>query len=283
MAIALESGDARLLIDPSSGGAIARYTWRNRNVLRAAPPNANGPLAMACFPLVPFANRIAHGIFRWDDRTIVLRRNFGEHAIHGHGWESAWTVTATARAGLTLAFEHHAGDWPWSYRAEQAFALADGVLHMSLSVTNRDKSSMPVSLGFHPYFPKVRETHLATQVGSVWLSDETQIPTVKAEASRFLDLAHGAALADAPFVDHCHGGWQGTATIGQPGLRVTLRADAPLLHVFVPPGADYFCAEPVTAMPDAVNRSEPAAETGLRALAPGATFSLAMTLTPQEA
>jgi aldose 1-epimerase len=284
MTIALKDGDAQLLIDPAIGGSIARYVWRGRDVLRPAPENARKPVEMGCMVLVPFANRIAYGRFNWEGRAIQLTPNFGPHAIHGHGWESPWTVTSQSATSATLAFGYRASDWPWTYDAELAFALMDGALNAELTVTNRDATSMPASLGFHPYFPRHPRARLTASVDAVWLSDATLIPTVKAGPAHFLDLAHGAELANAPFVDNCHAGWNGTAAIDQPDerLRIALKADAHFLHVFVPSGESYFCAEPVTAMPDAVNRSEPAQETGLRTLAPGATFSLSMTLAPQE-
>ena len=282
MTIALKDGDAQLLIDPAIGGAIARYSYRDRDVLRAAPGNARGPLDMSCFPLVPFANRIARGRFTWEGRAIQLTQNSGPHAIHGHGWEAKWAVASQTDTRVSLQFEHRAGDWPWAYRAELAFGLSEGALHATLALTNGDVASMPASLGFHPYFPRRPHSRLRASVVAVWLTDQTQIPTVK--TAPFVDLANGIEPARAPFVDHCHTGWHGPAWIDQPDdkLRITLSADTSFLHVFVPQGEDYFCAEPVTAMPDAVNRREPPQETGLRSLAPGATFSLSMIIAPQE-
>jgi aldose 1-epimerase len=43
-------------------------------------------------------------------------------------------------------------------------------------------------------------------------------------------------------------------------------------HVYVPPDDDYFCAEPVSAMPDAVNRRDVNGH-GLRILPPGEAVS----------
>jgi aldose 1-epimerase len=39
--------------------------------------------------------------------------------------------------------------------------------------------------------------------------------------------------------------------------------------VYVPPGEDYFCVEPVSHMTDAINRPEERSVTGMRWLAPG--------------
>ncbi|WP_255245609.1 hypothetical protein [Sphingobium sp. D43FB] len=56
------------------------------------------------------------------------------------------------------------------------------------------------------------------------------------------------------------------------GLRLTLTASgADWLHVYRPPGSDAFCLEPVSHMPDALNRAD-----GMAIVVPGATHSLSM-------
>ena len=287
MTIALESSDARVEIDPQTGGAIARYLFRDREILRPAPTGTRGVLDMACFPLVPFVNRIAYGSFRWDGRAIQLRRNFGDHphVLHGQGWQSAWEIVSQAPQHAVLRFSHESDDWPWAYAAEQAFTLGEAGLQVTLSVTNRGDRTMPVSLGFHPFFPKQAGTRFNARTSGVWLSDATQLPTELAAPMRIFNLS-GVALAKAPFVDNCYTGWHGPASILQPedGLRIKLSAspEAHFLQFFSPTGADYFCAEPMSAMPDAVNRPEPAQETGLQTLMPGATFSVSMSIAPQD-
>ncbi len=281
----LKNGDWQAALAPETGGAVARLTHRGRDVLRAAPDGAREPLAMASFPLVPFANRIANGRFRFAGHDVRLPRNFGDHphVLHGHGWQAPWRVVSRDESQAVLAFAHAADAWPWPYAAEQRFALSADGLRVELLLTSRGAEPMPFSLGFHPYFPKFSQTRLQADVRGVWLSDDACIPTVLAAPAHFLDLARGTALAEAPFVDHCHTGWAGTAVIAQPEFTLRLSASPELdfLHVFVPSGADYFCAEPVSAMPDAFNRA-PAAETGLRVLPPGATFAVWMNLAVLE-
>jgi aldose 1-epimerase len=55
-------------------------------------------------------------------------------------------------------------------------------------------------------------------------------------------------------------------------VRMTAAPDFGFLHLYTPPGEVYFCAEPVSAIPNAVNQNDPAA-VGLRALAPGESAS----------
>ena len=283
MAITLDADGATLLIEPENGAAITRYLWREREVLRPSRAHAASPTERSCFPLVPFANRIAFGKFHWRGRAIALHPNFGDDpsAIHGQGWQSAWTIAEQSAACARLTLDHEAGAWPWAYRAELNYSLdSDGALHAVLSVANHGEDAMPTSLGFHPYFPKYPQSRLTAAVDGMWLTDKALIPS--ALRPPILDFTNGAGLDGAPFIDNCFTDWSGRAAIDQPDIRIALRAGTRFVQIFVPEGLDFFCVEPATAMPDAVNRPEPTRETGLLALPSGATFTVSMTIRPQE-
>ncbi len=276
----LTSGGAVLDLLPEVGGAVGRFTVDGVDVLRPAAPGTREPPGTACFPLLPFANRIAGGDFRFRGKTIRLPRNFGDHphALHGQGWQNPWAVVSQAQDRAVLAYEHKADAWPWHYRAEQRIMLAPRALRIELILSNCGAHAMPASVGFHPYFPRRPGTTLRTDVAGVWLSDETCIPTVPAGPDHFLNLARGAVMADAPFVDHCHFGWSGRATIFQPdgGDFIELTASPALhhLHIFNPRDGAVFCAEPVSAMPDAFNRESAADD--VHVIAPGESLSVWM-------
>ena len=278
--IALRSGGAVLDLLPEVGGAVSRFSVDGADVLRAAPARTQDVLQTGCFPLVPFANRIANGLFDFGGETIRLPRNFGDHphVLHGQGWQSRWHVETLGQSTAQLSFDHAAGVWPWRYSARQSFELTPHSLHIGLAILNLDSRAMPVSLGFHPYFLRLPQTRLQADVKGVWLSDEPGIPTRRAAPSHFLDLAKGAPLAAAPFVDHCHFGWSGKATIEQPDqgreLRFSASPELDFLHCYVPTDANYFCVEPVSAMPDAFHHRD--FPNGLRALQRDESFTVSL-------
>jgi aldose 1-epimerase len=282
--LALRRGGAVLDLLPEVGGAIARFAVDGSDVLRPAAADTRDVLATGCFPLVPFANRIAHGVFTFAGETVRLPPNFADHPhpLHGGGWQGRWTVRSLAQDSAVLAFEHPPGAWPWSYAAEQAFQLTVDSLRVALTLTNLGDRAMPFSCGFHPYFPRTPKTVIRANVSGVWLADSTCIPTITAAASHFLDLQDGAPLITAGLVDHCHFGWHGGAVIEQPellrALVLTASPELPFLHLYIPNDADFFCVEPVSAMPNAFNHDAPAAVTGLREIAPGESHRVAMTL-----
>ena len=62
----LQSGDIRLEVCPAAGGSITRFSIEGQDILRPASEEAiknRDPGLMAAFPMVPYCNRIAHGLF----------------------------------------------------------------------------------------------------------------------------------------------------------------------------------------------------------------------------
>jgi aldose 1-epimerase len=268
--------DYALCARPEIGGSIARLTWRDVDLLRPTPEGATDPLQTSCFPLAPFANRIAHGAFMFGGRAIELALNIADHphALHGHAWQRPWRLEEASRERIRMRFEYAPGDWPWAYRAEQIFELGDNGARLTLSLQNCGQSPMPASIGFHPYFLRPPGAVLRGDVSGMWRIDDTILPT-EFDRHPILALEQGALLDDAPFVDHCFTGWRRSATLTQDpthSVSITAGPEFPFLHIYLPTGQNYLCIEPVSAMPDAVNHADDPAS-GLRVLAAGETLS----------
>ncbi|MBW4050520.1 MAG: aldose 1-epimerase [Proteobacteria bacterium] len=282
--ISLADGELTLEVLPDLGAAVARLRHRGRDVLRPTPPGTRDPFETAAFALVPFANRIADGRFRAGGREVRIERNApGQaHPLHGHAWRRPWRVESAARDCAVLAFEHPPDSWPWHYAATQTLTLHADSLEVILTLENLDSTPMPAGLGWHPYFHKGRGALLEAHLEGAWLTDEQLLPVRLARGARFGQWGRGDALARPELIDHCHTGWDGVARILLPEerLRLTLTASRELrwLHIYSPPDKDFFCIEPVSQMPNAVNRSAPAAVTGNRLLAPGERFEALVTL-----
>jgi aldose 1-epimerase len=272
--IRLRHGDwiARIALQ---GGAVASLTRAGQDVLRPTPVGATDPVDFACFPLVPYANRIAAGRFVFDGREIrlpVLPR-FAPHALHGEGWLAVWTVLEQTESRLTLSLGDHG--WPWRYEARQTLSLSDDGLRIDLALTNRDATPMPAGLGLHPCFPRRPDGRLDAPSTGVWVGEDI-VPDRLALPATVIDWTD-RPLADAPFVDHCFEGWSGEARLSDADGTTVVRASADRLHVFVPTGETYVCVEPVSHRPDVFNQAEPGQQ-GFVVLAPGETLSLWMTI-----
>lgn len=284
----LKHGHLETMLAPATGGCIARLTAGHRGgvqqMLRPLPPGLTspGPLDMGCYPLVPFSGRITEGRFSFAGRKVQLPPDgiCAPHAIHGRGWQSAWEVVEAGAAHARLRFRHDGDDrrwtWPWSFEAEQHFALDETGLAVTMRLTNRACEAMPAGLGLHPFFEGRATARLMAHLPQVWESDDAGIPTGIAGTPAKWRFDRPRAMKDVE-VDHCFSGSDGHMRVDWEDRPLALRIEATgASHaiVYAPPGEDFFCAEPVSHAPDAVNRPEPENVTGLVALAPGETMEL---------
>jgi aldose 1-epimerase len=264
---------ARLILDPQRGGVIREFNWGGRAVLRPTPAHAgDDPFDTACFPMVPFVNRVANGRFDFGGQAVQLRRNWSAdpHPLHGQGWQAPWAVTAASSTSATMRFDGGANEWPWDYRCEQRFELAEDGLSIELSVQNLSDTPMPAMLGLHPYFPDPARGRLRAQLPRVWLMDHAVLPVREAQTPKAWCFEPAAVVGAVP-LDHCFSGWNGHATLDWPDRTVTVRAThCGYLHVYSPAARDFFCIEPQSAPPGALGRG--ARE--MNVVAPGERFSI---------
>lgn len=272
----LSAGTWTLTLAPELGGAITSLRRSDRDVLRAAAEGATEPFLLSSFAMVPYANRIAYGRFEADGARYALGPNHDgqDHPLHGVSWLRSWDVEAADTASATLVHRHAAdAAWPWSYRADQRFALAEDGLSIALTLTNEDDRPMPASLGFHPYFPASDEVSLRFDAEEVWLRDEQCLPSTLAPANTFGDWGSGGFVAQAPFIDNSYVGWNSIVRITRPEGDLLLTGEnTPVLHLYTPPGEPFYCIEPATSMPDAFNRSTPVT------LRPGQSYRIGMAI-----
>jgi aldose 1-epimerase len=263
----IASDRATVAISAKHGGSVLRFDVDGRPALRAASGSLD-PRHLGCFPIVPFCNRVANGTFEYLGKGVELSPNVaGEpHPLHGHGWLERWHVEAADEHSADLAIVYPAGSWPWRYRATQRLKVEGARLDITLTLTNLSDRPMPAGLGLHPYFE--RPARLSANLDGLWTGTGV-IPTRWEERGglRSIDI-------DSVVTDNTYTGWDGRAIIDSPGRRIALTADTRLLHIYSPPGNGFFCLEPVTAAPDALNHPD----RGLVDLPPSASMSITMSI-----
>ena len=281
--LSLRAGDASLVLAPEIGGSIFGWRLGRQEILRRATADAmmaGNAGGMACFPLIPYSNRIDRGQFRLDGQVHDLARNFGDqpHSIHGIGWQTPWLVDEAGRAGALLSLTHHANAagagaarWPFSFRATQTFRLSEDALHVTLEIENLDPRPAPAGLGLHPFFPAALRPVLHFAADGVWTNGADGLPAAQIAMPEPWDHHEGQPVGHVA-LDNCFAGWRGRADIAwaRPGPLLSIEATALFRHliVFTPPKADFFCVEPVSHMTDALNRLD-VADHGMHILEPG--------------
>lgn len=281
--VVLESGSQRLSMVPGLGGGIASWDWRLADgswspLFRPWDGKSEDRYTLACFPLVPWSNRITGGGFEHDGRFYPVRNNRLNEAypIHGDGWLQPWQVVDQTDSSITLSLESHAFDGnPYDYASRQTLRLLPNALAIDLSVTHLGERALPYGLGLHPYFVRNAQTTLRSRATGVWLSGDDPIPTSYTEAFPATWDYNVPSPLEGPMIDNCFNGWDGVSVIDYPdrGLAVTMTMDDCRGYslMYRPPGLPYFCLEPITQPIDAFHMP---GRPGLEVLRRGGSFSL---------
>jgi aldose 1-epimerase len=285
--VTLRRGRLQVDLAPAEGGAVTRFALteggRTLELFRPAPrplPATDRPLAMSCFPLVPYSGRIAGARLHVDARTYDLPPSEMTHepnALHGEGWILPWRVARQDEDRVELAFEGGGVGWPFPYRAGQRFTLTGDRLIGEIWVENSGDQTMPAGIGLHPYFIATPRARLTLQADRVWLVDSGNLFDRVAPIPPRWDFSAGREVAGTGMVNGFTG-WDGRVTIEWPEwqaqLAITAGPSLGHLVLYTPLGADFFCVEPVSHSVDAFNlaaRGVPG--TGTVMLAPGETLA----------
>ena len=252
--LSLRAGRLAVELAPQAGGSIARFRHADADLLRPmtqeAMASGRGNEA-ACYPLVPFSNRIANGRLVFDGQEFKLEQNWPgvRHPMHGEGFARAWDVARRDGQSAELVHEHDGKKgWPFRYRAQLSFRLDEAGLIVNMAIENLESRAVPAGFGLHPFFVRDADTELAFRAAAVWLGDEEVLPVKRVAVPADWDYARSRRVE--PGLDNCFEDWDGRAVIAWPGrgLKLELQAGPPFRHVVVytPANRPYFCVEPVS-------------------------------------
>lgn len=283
--ISLAAGSASARIS-TSGGCITSLTVADVPLLRPTADDA-AAIDSACYPLVPFGNRIRDNRFTFEGQTYRLEPNveWDRHYLHGEGWQAEWAVEECSATALSLSHRHDESRIPYSYIARQDFMLSERGMSLRLTVANTGRCAMPFGLGWHPYFPMTPQTTLQTRTGQMWTEEEGWLPGEAVDLPDDLDFREPRCLP-MHWVNNGFEDWSGNAVIRWPERKAALRIDADpvfrTMFLFVSDTAfdpayrrDFFALEPMTHLADGHNLFGLG---GLTVLEPGAKLSGSMRL-----
>jgi aldose 1-epimerase len=269
--IQLVAGAAAARIDPAAGGRIVSVVVNGVERILPKPSADARPTSWGCFPMVPWPGRLANGRIPTAEGEVRLEANHGPSAIHGLGFEAAWTTLVQRDRSVTLSCELHGRGWPFGGVARQTLRLGPTRLDLELEVADYTRAG-PAGLGWHPWFmrPQTGDLALTLDAHRVLVLDADKVPTGEVrEATAAEDLRAGPPLGDRR-LDHVYVDATGPAIVRWPDLELRIDYDRPLSTVVVHTPATGVCVEPQTMWPNApllAARGVP--NTGLRTLAPG--------------
>lgn len=280
--IAVETESQRLRIAPEIGGSVTDWDWKvdsgNMPLFRPWDGASADRYTLACFPLVPWSNRITEGGFEFEGTFYQVHANRTEehYPIHGDGWLQPWKVAEHADNRIKLTLDSHGFDGnPYQYRSTQSFLLLADGLQIDLTVTNMGQKTLPFGLGLHPYFTRNSKTLLQFKSEGVWLSGEDPIPTELATNFPPTWDYNTRNTLEGSMIDNCFTGWNGKAVIEYPDRGISITMIMPDCNGYTlfyrPPRRDFFCLEPITHPIDAFHMPR---QPGLAFLAHGDSLAL---------
>jgi aldose 1-epimerase len=249
--LVLKQDTAELGLLPALGGAISHFSVGGTQILRQSPNQVDNVLDTAHFPMLPLTHRLPGNAFEFDGKQVSLTANttFSKDFIHGHGWLNAWQVEKTSETSATLRYEHTNGEWPWSYTARQMFELSSDAMSLEIKLTNTTQSSMPVCMGFHPFFSKDANTKVEAKCAGYWDANADLAP-VKQVSGKYDRLVNaGRHIDELSGMDHTLYGYEGDVHLSSANpktvTQISVSENCRNLHIYVPENENYCALEPV--------------------------------------
>ena len=247
--------------------------------------------------LAPWANRLDRDGYFANGKSYTLnpalknyRSDPNRHPIHGLlSYSNLWQVVRSGAdengAWVTSRLEFWRypdlmAQFPFAHVIEMTYRLRDGALEVETAIENLSNEPMPLAIGYHPYF-RLGDTHrdswrvhLAAR-DQVLLSDAL-IPTGELKP---VDLPDPVSLTgrqlDDVFTNLIRGA-DGRAEFwvesGAQRVSVLYGPKYKVAVVYAPPGRDFICFEPMTAVTNAFNLAHDGKYAELDSIAPRATW-----------
>ncbi len=279
--LTLSDSLTQLTLAPELGASLVNWTRLSdgRALLRYSDDLAlatSNPRRLACYPLLPWSNRIGGGGFTTPTGWQALSANTEHEAlpIHGSAWQQPWQVVDVTSDSASLELHSQS---PFPYRANFHIRLTDGCLRLTLQATHLGEQPTWYGLGLHPYLPRTAHTRVQAQAGGVWLCGEDKLSSHWVELPQAWNFTEPTLLPQQ-LVDNAFTHWPGKALIIQADAGYQLVCEAEGCDVFLlfcPEAQNFFCFEPVT---HPVNAHHLSGQPGLKLLAAKESCQMSLSL-----
>jgi aldose 1-epimerase len=254
------------------GNNVFWTPFANLSEFKAKPVLCGNPF------LAPWANRLDQDAFYAGGRKFLLNPDLGNlrrdpngKPIHGLlMYSPAWEVASlkadddSAEVVSRLEFWRHPelmAQFPFAHVVEMTYRLQDGVLEVETLLENHSTEPMPVAIGYHPYFqvhdaPRDQwKVHLAARDHLILSS--ALIPTGERKPVSFPDPVplEGAQLDDVftSLARDANGRAEFWVQGKKQRVSVIYGPKYTVAVVYAPPGRNFICFEPMSAVTNAFN------------------------------
>lgn len=240
----------RAEILPGKGATVVSLSRNGVEFLFRNQENLDSPERPRCgIPfLFPVFGRLKDGCYLWEGREYAME-------IHGFAHLSSWRVCSHTRDRLVLSLEadaHTMAVYPFRFRVELTFHVAQGKLTIGQKYENRDTVPMPYNYGFHPYFLGEKLEDFQVETSAETFFDFAAGPSAFGHGTVSLTMPEGAPETGAAFMG-VHGP---TVLHSREGSRrLTMEFDESFhTHVlWAQAGKPFLCVEPVNGTANGLN------------------------------
>jgi aldose 1-epimerase len=320
--------DTVVSILPSIGAVVFEMKIRGQNIVNFSPASLDAyrqrPTNTGIPFLGPWANRMDEQAFYFNGKKYAFNMDLGNvtgaHPIHGflsYAPREVVAMNADANsAWLTTRLEvwrnpMWMAQFPFAHTVEVTQRLQNGELEVSTKIENLSTETMPLAIGFHPYFQLTDsprdEWTLSVPAKTQYLLTPDNLPTGETRPiEQFFPNPQAVALKDFS-LDHVFGDLSrdasGRAVMSVTGkqqkIEVVFGPKYPVVVLFSPKGGgrgsappaagapptppaprNFICFEPMTGITDAINMAHKGLYKGLQTIAPGATWQESFWIKP---
>jgi aldose 1-epimerase len=197
------NGKNSFSIVPEQGAVLMDTFFNGINVIEgfSSPDELDSFKWAKSAVLYPFPNRMCDGTYTHEGNTyhFPIDNAATNNAIHGLGKKMPHHIVASVLsenyASVTCRndYDGHLPYYPFPFSFEITFTISDDChMEISMSLENNSENTIPVGIGWHPYFAiseKIEDTFLQLPDLQTIEIDERMLPTGKKEAyNRFLSL-----------------------------------------------------------------------------------------------
>lgn len=222
------------LVYPECGGRVGSLSYGGHQLFISAEQNSD-PLSWGCYPMVPYAGRVRDGILKFGNEKFALRKNMPPHSIHGTVFDQEWKVVASTPSTALLETEL-SPEWPFGGNVQHHIEVTNNGITLRLTVNA--VQSMPVQVGWHPWFVQPDDTDLRfaamLQRDNFGITTQQKVPQPKIA------------------VDDCFVEPEKPLTITLGTVQATLSSDCSHWVLYDMP-AHATCIEPQSGPPNGVN------------------------------
>ena len=295
---------------PSIGNIAYAMKVHGKNILwfpfQSLPEMKAKPVLCGVPFLEPWANRLDQDAFYANGKKYLLnpdlgnlRRDPNKNPIHGLLLFSPhWQVTKVeadgASARVTSRFEFWRypdlmAQFPFAHSIEMTHRLANGALEVETVLENQADEPMPVAVGYHPYFQVPDTPRDQCKVHVAAREHVELLPNLTPTGARTpVALADPAALSTTALDDvftNLVRGKDGRAEFWVEGrgrkISVVYGPKYSVAIVYAPPGKDFICFEPMSALTNAFNLAHAGVYKELQSVPPGGTWRESFWIVPE--